>query len=111
MAIVFSEGVVKGQIDLNHFVRLTATNPAKRFGLYPRKGTIAPGTDADLVIWDPEKRVTLTNSLMQHAIDYTPYEGFDVTGWPVATIAGGRVVMTEGKVATTPGSGAFLKVS
>jgi dihydropyrimidinase len=109
MAIVFSEGVVKGQIDLNHFVRLTASNPAKRFGLYPRKGTIAPGTDADLVIWDPDKRVTLTNGLMQHAIDYTPYEGFDVTGWPVATIACGRVVMTEGKVFATPGSGAFLK--
>ncbi|TQX85200.1 MULTISPECIES: dihydropyrimidinase [Rhizobium] len=108
MAIVFSEGVVKGRIDLNDFVRLTATSPAKRFGLYPRKGTIAPGADADLVIWDAEKRVTLNNGLMQHAIDYTPYEGLEVVGWPIGTIARGRLVMSEGKVSVTQGAGKFL---
>ncbi|HBF31097.1 dihydropyrimidinase [Rhizobium sp.] len=110
MAIIFSEGVVKGRIDLNDFVKLTALNPAKRFGLYPRKGTIAPGADADIVIWDAEKHVTLTNSLMQHTIDYTPYEGLDVTGWPVATIARGRIVMRNGKVTVQAGDGAFLKI-
>ncbi len=110
LAIVFSEGVAKGRIDLNTFVRLTATNPAKRFGLYPRKGTIAPGADADLVIWDGQKRVTLTNSLMQHAIDYTPYEGLEVTGWPVMTIARGRIVMENGHVHAEPGAGVFLAV-
>src|SRR5271166_22349 len=73
LPIVFSEGVSKGRIDPCAFVRLTATNPAKLFGLYPRKGTIAPGTDADLVLWDPQKTVTITNALMQHVIDYTPY--------------------------------------
>jgi dihydropyrimidinase len=108
MAITFSEGVVAGRIDLNSFVRLTATNPAKRYGIYPRKGTIAPGTDADLVLWDPQCRVTLTNALMQHAIDYTPYEGLEVTGWPVMTIARGRIVMDKADVQTTPGSGHFL---
>ena len=105
LPIVFSEGVAKGRIDLNTFVRLIATNPAKLFGLYPRKGTIAPGSDADLVLWDPGKRVTITNALMQHAIDYTPYEGLEVTGWPVATVKGGRVAMRDGKVQAEPGSG------
>lgn len=108
MAIMFSEGVVRGRIDLNDFVRLTATNPAKRFGLYPRKGTIAPGTDADLVIWDADKHVKLTNGLMQHAIDYTPYEGLEVVGWPTTTIARGRLVMSEDRVSATEGAGEFL---
>ena len=108
LPIVFSEGVARGRIDLNTYVRLVATNPAKLFGLYPRKGTIAPGSDADLVVWDPGKRVTITNALMQHTIDYTPYEGLEVTGWPVATVKGGRVAMRDGKVQAEPGSGKFL---
>ena len=108
LPLVFSEGVAKGRIDLNTYVRLIATNPAKLFGLYPRKGTIAPGSDADLVLWDPGKRVTITNALMQHVIDYTPYEGMEVTGWPVATVKGGRVAMRDGKVQAEPGTGEFL---
>jgi dihydropyrimidinase len=108
LAITFSEGVSKGRIDINRFVALTATTPAKRFGLYPRKGSIAPGFDADLTIWDPSARVTLTNALMQHAIDYTPYEGLEVTGWPVMTIARGAVVMDGGRVTAERGRGRFL---
>ena len=108
MAITFSEGVVKGHITLNQFVALTATNPAKRFGLYGRKGSIAPGFDADLVIWDVERAVTLTNAMMQHAIDYTPYEGLTVTGWPVMTMARGAVVMQDGVVTAADGQGQFL---
>ena len=108
LPIVFSEGVGKGRIDANTFVRLTSTNPAKLFGLYPRKGTIAPGSDADLVVWDPGKKVTVTNSLLQHVIDYTPYEGLQVTGWPVATVKSGRVAMRDGKVQAEPGTGKFL---
>ncbi len=108
LPLMFSEGVVKGQIDLCQFVRLTATNPARLFGLYPRKGSIAPGFDADLVLWDPVRRVTLTNALMQHVIDYTPYEGMEVTGWPVATVLRGRVAMRDGVVQGEPGSGKFL---
>jgi dihydropyrimidinase len=108
LPVMFSEGVVKGRIDLNHFVRLTATNPAKLFGLYPRKGSIAVGADADLVLWDATKKVTLTNALMQQTIDYTPYEGMEVTGWPVATLLRGCVAMRDGKVQAEPGSGQFL---
>jgi len=108
LPIVFSEGVAKGRIDPCEFVRLTATNPARLFGLYPRKGTIAPGSDADLVVWDATRRVTITNALLQHAIDYTPYEGMEVTGWPVATIRRGEIVMRDGKVQAEPGSGQFL---
>jgi dihydropyrimidinase len=108
LPIVFSEGVAAGRIDLNHFVRLIATNPAKLFGLYPRKGTIAPGSDADLVLWDAGKKVTIENALMQHRIDYTPYDGLTVTGWPVATVKGGRVAMRDGKVQAEPGTGQFL---
>jgi dihydropyrimidinase len=108
LPLIFSEGVAKGRIDLNQFVRLTATTPAKLFGLYPRKGSIAIGADADLVLWDANKRMTLTNALMQQAIDYTPYEGMDVTGWPVATVRRGTVVMRDGVVQAEPGSGTFL---
>ena len=107
LPIIFSEGVSKGRIDLQQFVRLVATNPARLFGL-ASKGSIAPGLDADLVLWDPAKKVTLTNPLMQHAIDYTPYEGLEVTGWPMATLLRGQVVMRDGRVQAEPGSGRYL---
>jgi dihydropyrimidinase len=99
MPILFSEGVVKGRISLNRFVALTSTNHAKRYGLYPRKGTIAVGSDADLVLWDDRKKVTITHDLLQDGCDYTPYEGMEVTGWPVRTIMKGRTIMENGVVA------------
>jgi dihydropyrimidinase len=108
LPIVFSEGVSKGRIGLEDFVKLTATNPARIMGLYPRKGVIQPGSDADIVLWDPAKKVTITNSLMQHAIDYTPYDGLEVTGWPAMTIRRGAVVMRDGTVQAEPGSGRYL---
>ena len=108
LPILFSEGISKGRIDPTQFVRLTATNPAKLFGLAPRKGSIAPGADADLTLWDPKKKQTITNALLQHVIDYTPYEGMEVTGWPVMTIRRGEIAMRDGKVQAPPGSGQFL---
>src|SRR3974390_499422 len=75
LVLLFSDGVGKGRIDLSRFVALTATNAAKLYGLYPRKGTIAVGADADLAIWDPDKDVTITQSILHDAMDYTPYEG------------------------------------
>lgn len=107
LPLLFSEGVVKGQIDLCQFAHITATNPARLFGLHS-KGSIAPGKDADLVLWDATKQVTITNALLQQAIDYTPYEGMQITGWPVATIRRGEVVMQDGRVTAQPGSGRFL---
>lgn len=108
LPIIFSEGVSKGRISIEKFVELTSTNPARLMGLYPKKGAIQPGADADLVLWDPAKKVTITNALMQHAIDYTPYEGLEVTGWPISTIRRGEVVMRDGKVQAEPGTGRFL---
>ena len=109
LPILFSEGVGKGRISLEKFVQLTASNPARLFGLYPRKGTIAPGSDADLALWDPGKRVSITNALLHQAIDYTPYEGMEVTGWPVITLRRGEVVMQDGRMQVQQGGGEFLK--
>lgn len=108
LPILFSEGVSKGRISLDDFVRLTATNPARLMGLAPRKGSIAIGADADLALWDPKAKRTITNALMQHAIDYTPYEGMEVTGWPVMTIRRGEVVMRDGVVQAEPGTAQYL---
>jgi len=108
LPLLFSEGVSKGRIDLVAFAKLVAENPARIARLYPRKGVIAVGSDADLVLWDAGRRVTITNDLMQHAIDYTPYEGMEVTGWPAMTIRRGEVVMQDGVVTAAPGSGEWL---
>jgi dihydropyrimidinase len=108
MALLFSEGVNKGRISLNRFVELTATNPAKLYGLHPRKGTIAVGADADLAIWDPDRRVTLSNAMLHHDVDYTPYEGMTLRGWPVTTISRGEVICCEGVLLAEPGRGRFL---
>ncbi|MBC7799228.1 MAG: dihydropyrimidinase [Gemmatimonadaceae bacterium] len=110
LPILFSEGVAAGRISAPDFVRLTSTQPARTFGLHPQKGSLMPGADADIVLWDPARRTTLTNALMQHAIDYTPYEGLEVTGWPVATLRRGEVVMQDDVVAAAPGSGRYLPV-
>lgn len=108
LPILFSEGVAQGRIDLNQFVRLTATTPARLFGLYPRKGSIMIGADADLVLWDARKEMTITNALLRQTIDYTPFEGMRVVGWPVATVRRGEVVMRDGEVQAEAGSGRFL---
>jgi dihydropyrimidinase len=108
MPLLFSEGVVKGRIDLPTFVALTATNPARLYGLGGRKGVITAGADADIVLWDPTKQVTITNALLRHAVDYTPYEGREVTGWPVMTLRRGVVAMRDGEVLAEEGTGEFL---
>jgi dihydropyrimidinase len=109
LALLFSEGVGKGRIDAMQFVALTATNPAKLYGLYPRKGCLAIGADADIVIWDTERKVTLRNAMLHHAVDYTPYEGMAVTGWPVTTISRGEIVCDDGVCVAAPDRGQFLK--
>jgi dihydropyrimidinase len=109
LPLLFSEGVSKGRIDITTFVALAASNAAKLYGLYPRKGTIAVGSDADLVIWDKDREVVITNDLLHHNCDYTPYEGMQVRGWPVMVMSRGEVVVEEGKLQVEPGRGEFLR--
>ncbi|WP_193171758.1 dihydropyrimidinase [Nisaea nitritireducens] len=108
LPILFSEGVSKGRITLNEFVALSATNHAKTYGLYPRKGSIAVGADADIAIWDPERKVTITEAMTRDGADYTPYEGMEVTGWPVTTILRGAVVIDEETLVGGKGYGKHL---
>jgi dihydropyrimidinase len=109
LPLLFSEGVLKGRIDINRFVALTATNPAKIYGLYPRKGTIAVGADADLVIWDTEREIAITNDMLHHAVDYTPYEGMHIRAWPAVTLSRGEVVWDGRAPHGKAGRGRFLK--
>jgi len=109
MALLFSEGVGQGRLDLPRFVALTATNAAKLYGLYPRKGAIAVGADADLAIWDADKDVTISQSMIHDAMDYTPYEGKRIKGWPIATLVRGEVVAEAGEFVGAAGKGRFLK--
>ncbi|MDP6604517.1 MAG: dihydropyrimidinase [Rhodospirillales bacterium] len=108
MPLLFSEGVGKGVIDLERFVALTATNQAKIYGIYPQKGTIAVGSDADIVIWDDERETTITNDILHHDVDYTPYEGMKIKGWPAITLSRGDVVWADGEVRADRGRGAFI---
>ena len=87
---------------------MTATNHAKLYGLYPRKGTIAVGSDADIAIWDPEREITVTAGLLHDNVGYTPYEGRKLRGWPVTVLSRGRIVVEDGALAAARGSGAFL---
>ena len=109
LPILFSEGVNQGRIDLGTFVALTATNPAKLYGLYPRKGSIAVGADADLVIWDKDREVVIDNDMLHHNCDYTPYAGLRVRGWPAVVLSRGEIVVEEGKLLAQPGQGRFLR--
>ncbi|MEX2454215.1 MAG: dihydropyrimidinase [Rhodospirillaceae bacterium] len=107
LPLLMSEGVRGGRISLCDFVALTSTNAAKLYGLYPKKGTIAVGGDADLVIWDETREVTISQSLMHDAMDYTPYEGRTVTGWPDITLLRGRPVWRDRAFAGEAGGGRF----
>jgi dihydropyrimidinase len=108
MGIAYSEGVVKRGMTLTRFVDITAANAARIFGLYPRKGAIAPGSDADLVLIDPRLRKTLTREDF-HVTDYSPWEGWEVAGWPVTTFLRGKIIADRGKLLGTPLDGQLLK--
>ena len=109
MSLVYDGGVRPGRISLNRFVELTATSPAKIFGLFPRKGTIAPGSDADIVVFDPNRKIVLSSKTHHMRVDYNPYEGREVTGVTDTVISRGRVIIDNGKFVGRAGSGAFLK--
>ena len=109
LPLLFSEGVGKGRIDLQRFVDLTSTAAAKLYGLHPRKGTIAVGADADIGIWDPDKKVTVNWDMLHDNVGYTPYEGMTLKGWPETVISRGRVAVSDGELHVEPGSGGFLE--
>src|SRR4026209_1182696 len=111
MSLVYDGGVRSGRSALNRFVELTSTSPAKIFGLFPRKGTIAPGSDADIVIFDPEKTIRLSVQTLHMKVDYNPYEGREVAGVTDTVISRGKVIVDAGKFTGRPGSGSFLKRS
>jgi dihydropyrimidinase len=109
LSLLYDGGVVKNRISINRFVELTSTSPAKLFGLFPKKGTIAPGSDADIVVFDPERKLTLSAKTLHQRVDYTPYEGRVVQGAPDVVISRGEVLIENGSFFARPGRGAFLK--
>jgi len=111
MSLVYDGGVRTGRITLNRFVELTSTSPAKIFGLFPRKGTIAPGSDADIVVFDPARTFTLAAKTLHMNVDYNPYEGRQVTGAADTVLSRGRLVIEDGKFVGRAGAGSFLKRS
>ena len=109
LPVMLSEGVKKGRIPLEKVVEICCYNPARVFGLYPRKGTISVGSDGDLTIVDLDKKVKVTPDVLHSAADFTIYDGWEMKGWPVMTICRGNVVMEEGEIVGKPGTGRFIK--
>lgn len=107
LPILFSEGVSRGRISLQRFGALTSTNPARLYGLYSRKGSIAVGADADLMLWDANLTRSIRQADLNHGCDHTPYEGREVTGWPVRTLLRGRTIALDGAPAGEP-AGTYL---
>jgi dihydropyrimidinase len=108
LPLIYHFGVNEGRLSINKFVGLVSTTPARLFGLWPRKGTIAIGSDADLVIFDPHKEYTLTKENLHMNVDYSPYEHITVTGYPVMTIAQGRIIVKDGEFVGQVGAGKFV---
>lgn len=108
MPLLFSEGVLTGRMSIERFVALTATNHAQTYGLYPRKGTIAVGCDADIAIWDPKQKRTIRAADLHDRTGYTPYEGMNITGWPTTVISRGEVIIDQGTFSASLGRGQFL---
>ena len=108
LAVLWTTGVGSGKITPQQFVALTSTNPAKIFGLYPRKGTLLPGSDADLVIWDPNRKVKYGVAMAQHRTDYNLYEGWELTGYPEKVFLRGQLIVDSGQWLGKAGGGQFL---
>jgi dihydropyrimidinase len=109
LTLVHDGGVRKGRISLNRFVELCSTTPAKMFGLFPRKGTIAVGSDADIVVFDPKKKQTLGVKSLHMRVDYNPYEGTVVEGAPAFVISQGNVIIEADRFVGKKGAGRFVK--
>jgi len=108
MPMLWTHGVATGRLTMNEFVAVTSTNIAKILNCYPKKGAVAVGADADLVVWDPAKSKTITADTQQSAIDYNVFEGHTVTGLPRFTLTRGHVAVHDGEIRTQEGHGAFV---
>ena len=109
MSLIYSGGVAKGRFTVNRFVELVSTTPAKLFGLYPRKGTIAVGSDADLVIFDPDRKHTISSKTHHMRVDYSMFEGIEVTGMPDAVLSRGQVIVERDLFLGRAGAGEFIR--
>jgi len=107
--LMFSEGVMKNRININRFVDVTSTTPAKIFGLYPKKGTITVGSDADIVLIDPKREVTLSKSMLHENVDYTCYENIKLKGYPILTMVRGKIIVRENNFIGEKGYGQYIK--
>ncbi len=108
LALLYHFGVVPGRLSLNRWVEACCAKPARVFGLYPRKGSLEIGTDADIVLFDPHKQVTLSHRILHEQVDYTPYEGTNLTGFPIKTFLHGKLVADRGEFLGSPGDGNYL---
>lgn len=108
LPLLFSEGVLKRKMSVEKFVDLVATNPARVMGMDPRKGSLKPGADADVLIWDPKIEKTISPSTLHQKCDFSPFDGMQVTGWPRTTFLRGQALVQEGQFAGRPGSGRYL---
>jgi len=108
LPVLWTKGVNTGRLTMNEFVAVTSTNIAKILGLYPRKGAVLVGADADLVVWDPKRKKTISAATQQSAIDYNVFEGIEVTGLPRFTLTRGKVAIVENEVKTEQGHGQFV---
>jgi dihydropyrimidinase len=111
LSLIYNGGVIGGRISLNRFVQLVSTAPAKLFGLFPKKGTIAVGSDADIVVFNPHAEMTISAATHHMNIDYNAYEGMTVKGVAETVLSRGKVILDQGKYVGTPGEGRYLKRS
>jgi dihydropyrimidinase len=108
MPIIWTEGVGTGRMTPNQFVAMHCTNPARIFGLYPQKGALIPGADADIALWDPNKAVTYGANVARHRTDYSLYEGWQLKGFPVKVFLRGKMIVDGENWYGSPGSGRYL---
>jgi dihydropyrimidinase len=109
LPVLYSEGVMKGRLTLERFAAVTSANSARLLGLYPRKGVIAAGSDADIVLWDPRERMTIRARNGYSRADFSVYEGWEITGVPRMTIRAGEILYSEGAVKADASLGRVLR--